>query len=289
MKTLRRSQAIYEMSASNKPAVEVDAGETVGFLTEDAYSGTIKTARDVYPASMAGRANPATGPVYVRGAKPGDVLAVEILSVEPVGRATMFTGPGKGPLGHKLAEDKTGKFTIRGGFVHFGKRRIPVGAMIGVIGVAPAGEPIGNAWPGEHGGNMDCNCITEGATVYLPVAVDGALLALGDVHAAQAAGEVAICAAETKGEVTARVGIAKEGMITPAVESKRDIFLIASARTLDEAEGMVLDKAFRYLTEIRGMEGHEAVRLLGLVGDLEICQVVDPLKTMRVRLPKRYL
>jgi len=161
--------------------------------------------------------------------------------------------------------------------------------MIGVIGVAPRGRAIANPWPGEHGGNMDCNVIRAGAVVYLPVYVRGALLALGDVHAAQGAGEIGICAAEARARVTVRIGICRERMVTPAVRFGGDLYIIASGRTLDRAEGLVLAKAFRYLTGIAGMGQHEAVRLMSLACDLEVCQVVDPLKTMRVRIPGKCL
>lgn len=289
MKTIRRSQIIYEMSKNCPPVCEAAPGERVRFLTEDAYSGTIKTTRDRYPESMAGRANPATGPLYVKGAQPGDTLAVKIVSIKPVGRATMFTGPRMGAMAGHLHDFQTVKPVVRDGLVHVDGRRIPTVPMIGVIGVAPRGKPVGNGWPGEHGGNMDCNVITAGSTVYLPVSVEGALLALGDVHAVQAAGEVAICAAETRAEVVVEARISRKPMITPAVERGRDISLVASAKTLDRAERLVLDKAFRFLTEIHEMGDHEAVRFLSLAGELEICQVVDPLKTMRVRILKKYL
>jgi amidase len=289
VRTIRRDEFVYEMSAANEPAAVIEPGEAVKFFTEDAYSGTIRTTRDRYPKSMTGRGNPATGPVFVKGARAGDVLAIDVVSVRPVGRATMFTGPGKGPLGHKLRGDETVKAAIRRGAVEVDGRRIRMKPMIGVIGVAPRGKAIDTTYPGEHGGNMDCNVITAGARVYLPVFVDGALLALGDVHAAQAAGEVAICAAETRGEVVIRARVVRNKMVTPAVLTKEDIFVIASARTLDGAETFVLDKAYRYLTDVRGMGAHEAVRFMSLACDMEICQVVDPLKTLRVRIPKAYL
>jgi len=289
MKTIRRTNVVYEMSARNAPAAEAAPGETVRFFTEDAYSGTLRTVRDSRRASKARGPNPATGPLFVTGAKPGDVLAVEIISVRPVGRATMFTGPGKGPLGWKLARDEIARPRVGRGFVFVDKRRIPAEPMVGVIGVAPRGKGIPNSLPGEHGGNMDCNVVKAGSTVYLPVAVEGALLALGDVHAVQAAGEVAVCAAETRGEVTVRIGITRRPMVTPSVETKGDVFIVASAKSLDRAEAAVLEKAYRYLNETRGMGPHETVRLMSLACDMEICQVVDPLKTLRVRIPKRYL
>ena len=290
MKTISRSKIVHDTSSDNPPAARVRAGEAVKFLTEDAYGGTIKKAGDREPAAMTGRGNPATGPLYVEGVKAGDVIAVEIVSVKPVGQATMWTGAGWGALGHKLSGEESVKLAVKGGFVHLDKKRkVKVDPMIGVIATATKGKAFSNAWPGEHGGNMDCNVITAGSVVYLPAAVDGALLSLGDIHTAQAAGEVAICAAEMKAEVVVKVRVSRKAIVTPAVERKNDISIIASAKTLDRAERLVLDKAFCYLTAMRGMEPHAAVRMLSLAGELEICQVVDPLKTLRVRIPRKYL
>jgi amidase len=273
------------MSRHNSPVATIAPNARVTFFTEDCYSGTVRTARDRFPKSKERLANPATGPVFVRGVKPGHVLAVKVVSVEPVGKATMLTGPGKGPLGYKLTADSVGKLPIEGGFIRVGGKCVKLAPMIGVIGVAPKGKPLPNTWPGEHGGNMDCNVIRAGSIVYLPVYVEGALLALGDVHAVQAAGEVAICAAECKGRVTVEVAISRRKMITPAVSFGGDLYILASAKTLDRAEALVLDKAYTYLTEIAGMKGHGAVRFMSLACDMEICQVVDPLKTLRVRIP----
>ena len=289
MKTISRKEFVYEMSPCARPVAEVAPGETIRFLTEDAYGGIIKTTRDRFPKSFARRSNPATGPVFISGARPGDVLAVEIISVKPIGKATMLMGPTRGPLGWKLPDDEVVKLPIKAGHVHVDGRRIPIAPMVGVIGVAPRGKAIATTWPGEHGGNMDCNVIAAGATLYLPVYVEGALVALGDVHAVQAAGEVAICAAETRGEVILRMGIYENEMVTPAVETKDDFFIIASAKSLDKTERLVLEKVFLFLTEMRGLGAHEAVRLMSLACDIEICQVVDPLKTLRVRIPKRYI
>lgn len=285
MQTVPRSKRIHAMSSDAVPVCKVTPGRRVTFLTEDCYCGLVRSRRDRFGRSRQRFANPATGPVFIRDARPGDVLAVSIVSIEPVGTATMLTGPAKGPLGCKLASDDVGKFPLERGFIRVGGRRIRLEPMVGVIGVAPRGKPLANTWPGEHGGNLDCNVIRAGSVVYLPVNVDGALFALGDVHAVQAAGEVAICAAECRGRVTVEFAVRRRRMITPAVSFEGDLYILASAKTLDRAEALVLDKAHRYLAEATGMKPHDAVRFMSLACDIEICQVVDPLKTLRVRIP----
>jgi amidase len=162
--------------------------------------------------------------------------------------------------------------------------------MIGVIGVAPTGKAVKNGTPGPHGGNMDCKEITAGATVFLPVAVDGALLAAGDLHAIMGDGEVAICAAEVAGEVTLSADVLQGcSLPTPAVETPDELLLLASAAALDECEKSVLAKAHRLLVDVLGRSSNEAARVMSLIGDLGVSQVVDPLKTMTFALPKSAL
>ena len=158
--------------------------------------------------------------------------------------------------------------------------------MIGVIGTAPTGESILNGTPGEHGGNMDCREITEGASVYLPANVDGALLSAGDLHALMGDGEVCICGAEVSGEIILRAEIVRAFLPTPCVETQSHVHFIGSAEGLDECEELVLRKSHAYLTHRLGLGANEAARIMSLIGDLHVCQVVDPLKTMRFSLPK---
>ncbi len=289
MRTIGRDTCVYEMATATAPACAVGQGERVRFLTEDAYGGVVRTAGPWRPRKSSRDGNPATGPVAIAGALAGEVLAVRIVSIRPISPGTMLTGTNLGALGSRLTGYEVAKIPLRNGFAVVDGRRIRLRPMIGVIGVAPAGEPAGTCWPGEHGGNLDCKLITAGSVVYLPVAVDGALLALGDIHAVQADGEAAICAVETRAEVVVSARSLASPLPTPAVATRSALAILASAKTLDEAQEMVLDKTYRYLTDVQGMRGHEAVRFTSLVCDLEVCQVVDPLKTMRVTIPKKYL
>src|SRR5699024_320307 len=99
--------------------------------------------------------NPATGPVYVEGAKAGDVLKVEILEIELEEEGTMCCLPGDGVLGPDVQQSSVKKVPVRDGICLFDGIQIPANPMIGVIGVAPAGDPVPCGTPGSHGGNMD--------------------------------------------------------------------------------------------------------------------------------------
>ena len=289
MKTLSREHTITVMAADNKPALHASAGEEFVLQTHDCYGGRLQTPCDRFDPSWTD-CNPATGPVFVEGARPGDVLKIEILAVEVGPQAVMHIWQGAGAVGHRQQGWETAVLPIRDGKIIFRPDlELTVQPMIGVIGTAPAEGRSPTTWPGEHGGNMDCKEIGPGSTLFLPVAVPGALLAAGDIHAAQADGEVCICAAETAGAIRLRASIAASALPTPALLTPRELLFLASDQTLEGAQRAVIDKAVDFLAIQVGLGINEAARLMSLVCDLRICQVVDPLKTIRLAIPLRVL
>lgn len=288
IKQLGKESVCYAMSRDNTPRLVVDPGETFGMQTEDCYSGKLQTARDKFTKDMWNVVNPATGPVFIDGAEPGDILRVRIKDIGISGQAAMCLEHGAGALADLIEGVQTTILPISNGEVSISDGlSVPARAMIGVIGVAPAGPAVTNSTPGPHGGNMDCKEIAAGSQVYLPVSAPGGLLAMGDLHALMGDGEVCICAAEVSGTVTLSVDILKAVRLpTPAVETDEYLLLLASAETLDECQMLVLGKAHRFLTDMVGLAANQAARVMSLLGELRVCQVVDPLKTMKFLLPK---
>lgn len=282
-----RDQACYSMSPDNRPVATVGQDEPFRVEAEDCYSGRLKTPADQFTKDMWATVNPATGPVFVRDAEPGDTLRVEIIEIRVRDHAVMCLQHGSSPLGAFIEGIETSILPIENGLLQLSPNlAVPVRPMIGVIGTAPAGAPVLNGTPGEHGGNMDCKLVTAGAIVHLPVNTPGALLCLGDLHALMGDGEVCICGAEISGEVVLRARAGQSSLPTPCVETEKHYHFIGSALTLDECEAIVLAKAHRFLAGTGGLGANEAARAMSLLGDLAVCQVVDPLKTMRFSLPK---
>ena len=237
------------------------------------------------------RINPATGPVYIKGAEPGDTLKVEILKIELAPQAATVEAPGEGITGVAATEECTKILPIVDNCAVFNEKlSLPVCAMIGVIGTAPVEESIATGTPSFHGGNMDCKRIGEGATLYLPVNVPGALLAMGDLHAVMGDGEVCVCGAEIAGEVTVRVSVIHgQPLPLPFLVTQEHAMAIYSAEGLDaSAEGATL-RMREFLINQVDMLPHEAGMLLSLTGDLRICQAVDPNKTCRMEVPVKVL
>ena len=275
------------MSAANPPAARCQDGDTVIFETSDCFDSAV-SIDGVMDEEGCYLANPVTGPLYVEGAEPGDALKVEILSIKTRGWGAMGTGFGEFAFKNYPGENKYHAFDFSDGFVKLGGHRIPVVPMIGVIGVAPAGEGIPTTTPDCHGSNMDCSRIIEGATLYLPVQVSGGLLAMGDLHALMGDGEVFSYGLETSGEVTVRVSVVKDaGLIQPVLHEGGDIMTVASALTYDDAVRLALESMYELLRRC-GWKADEAGLLMSMKCNLVICQIVDPQITVRAELGEEF-
>lgn len=290
MYQVEKKNLIYAMSPDNPPVLRVEAGSEVTFETCDCFEDQIQSADTAFQELDWNRINPATGPVFVEGAEPGDILAVHIQKIEIGNQGVMVTGPNLGVMGFDLQENVIKMVPIQEGKAVLSQTlQVPLNPMIGVIGTAPASERISCGTPGDHGGNMDCKQMREGTTLLLPVNVPGALFALGDLHAAMADGEVAVCGVEIAGEVTVKLDVIKgKKWPLPMAVNHEHLITIASEVELDKAADRAVIQMVGFLHEELGMPKAEAAFLLSAAGDLRVCQVVDPLKTARMELPIEY-
>lgn len=278
---------VNSMDKNHKPCAYAKSGETVVFVTKDCFGGQIQSEDQIMDGLDWSNINPATGPLYVEGALPGDVLKAEILDIEVADKGVMIDGGGEGVMGRFIHEAKTKILPIRDGKVIFNdKLQFPIHPMIGVIGTAPAGDGIPTGTPGAHGSNMDCTKIVKGAKLYLPVNVEGALLAMGDLHALMGDGEVGVCGVETDGVVTIKISVLKNcNLPTPLIVDDKNAIALYSAETADEAcEGAAI-QMFKFLMSELDMTDHDAEMLLSVIGNVCICQIVDPEKTARMEIP----
>jgi amidase len=291
MQKVSRDTVVYSMSADNKPVLFANPSTQILFETWDALQGQIKNADDGFDGLDWERVNPATGPVFINGAEAGDILSVRIDKIEIEQSGVVICGEDMGVMGGTLQGATTKIIPIENDMAVFSdKISLPLNKMVGVIGVAPKGEAIPCGAPDLHGGNMDCKEIREGATLLLPVNVPGALLALGDLHAVMADGEIGVSGLEVAGEVTVTVDVIKNKPLPlPMIINESHVMTLASDADLDVAVEMAVANMVAYLTEEGGFTPADAVMLTSLVGDVRICQVVDPKKTVRVEFPKKYL
>ena len=217
-------KSIYSFSKNHAPIVRVTAPARVEIETYDCFTNQV-TSTETFTSLDWDRINPATGPIEVEDAEPGDILKVHIETIEWAEQGIMATGPKMGVMGHRLQKLSAKPIAIRDGKAIFNEQlHIPLNPMIGVMGVAPAEGEVPCGTPGSHGGNMDNKLITEGATLYFPVFVKGALFGLGDLHAAMGDGEVCVSGIEIPGKVTVQLDVIK-GFSIPNPPSGKCRFL----------------------------------------------------------------
>ncbi|MGF9798589.1 acetamidase/formamidase family protein [Brevibacillus agri] len=265
----------------------VRSGTTLQMETYDCFTNQIQSEATAVTSIDWAQINPATGPIYVEGAMPGNVLKVKIERIELADQGVMAVGPKLGVMGHRIDAFQAKIIPIRNNKAIFNNLEIPLNPMIGVIGVAPEQGEISCGTPGAHGGNMDNKMITEGATVYFPVFVEGALFALGDLHAAMGDGEIGVSGIEIPGVVTVSLEVIKGiSLRHPMLENDSVVTTIASALTLDEAVKMAVEEMVDRIAAVSGLPLSEVTMLMSAVGQTQICQVVDPLMTARFVVPK---
>lgn len=279
----------YTFSKEHKPAAKAAPGDTLTFETLDCFSNKIRSEKDLVTEFDFNSANPGTGPVFIEGAGPGDTLIVDILKIKVGDQGVVTTLPGVGPL-HDRSETCTKVLKVKDGHTDFNGLDIKLNPMIGVIGTAPEGEAVACGFPGNHGGNMDCNMITEGARLYLPVRVAGALLQLGDLHACMGDGELCGTGLEIAGEVTLKVGLLKNHKLDwPVLETGDKWHVIASdmdyTRALVEASRQMQS----LVTRAYGWSDTDAYFYLSLQGDVGVNQGCQPCPVqivLRLSVPK---
>ena len=285
------SKTLFSFDKDLKPVLKVPSGETVRIRTKDCFGNQLQGPEDQLSEIDWEAINPATGPIYVEGAVAGGTLKVHIDNIELDAQTSSCTGKDEGVCGDRFSDWATHFCKVEDGKVVWDERlSIPVAPMIGVIGVAPEGEPVNCGTPGKHGGNMDNTAIAAGATLYFPVAVDGALFGCGDMHAVMGDGEVSVSGAEVAGYATVTLTALPELSVpNPLIENETHFGIIVSAESLDKAAELAVQQMVDLLASRTNESEADLVMLLSLVADVRVCQMVDPEKTVRFMVPKYVL
>jgi acetamidase/formamidase len=285
-------------SFAHPAALHIKPGDRVVTKTIDA--GGI----DWNGKTVANGPNPQTGPFYIDGAEPGDMIAVTIEKLE-TNRASAYASSLLAPYAttpQAIAarvdrEPKRTTWTIDKAHgvarldqleLQPGGIELPLKPMLGCIGVAPARkEAISTAAPGAFGGNMDYASMGAGVTLMLPVNEPGALLFLGDAHARMGEGEVVGTGLETSMDVEFRVALVKKKAIGwPRLETDTHVMVLGSARPLLEALQLANAELQRWLSADYGLTERGAQILMGQAAEYEIANVVDPNFTVVAKIRK---
>ncbi len=276
------------------PRLEIEPGDSVIFETNDASDNEVQRDGTRVPKSiektMQGHA--LTGPVFIKGAQPGDTLIVDVLEVGTGDWGWTRFEPGRGLLPNDFDEPFFNAWDLSNGrewaeFVPGSGIRVPLEPFCGVMGVAlPEAGQFSTIPPRRFGGNLDVKQLSKGARLMLPVGVEGALFSTGDCHGAQGDGEVCITAIETSGRPHFRFDLIKgKSLKAPRVYTSqpaspiagRNGYFITTAQNNDllEASRDAVRFMLDYLEEERGLSREQAYILCSVVVDLKISEVVN--------------
>lgn len=266
----------FVFSKDSEPEVKVDPNTEVRFKTLDCFCNQFNTDDKLtFDDIDMERVNPGTGPVYINGAEPGDVIAVHINDIQ-IADGGVAVSLGMGPMA-ETSEAKIISPEIKDGMVQFNDIEIPIDPMIGVIGVAPKGEDVPCGMWGLHGGNMDNKKIVKGTTVYLPVNVEGALLQIGDLHAVMGDGELTGAGLEIAGSVDVKIELIKDFELNmPLLKTEDKWYTNANSPDFKEAQQIAVLEMQRLVTEAYGWDETDTAIYFSLQGDIEICQSTEP-------------
>ncbi len=305
MKRVTRDRISCTFDRHLEPVLSVAPGEVFEVETEDSRSGltrTSETTRPEYVKALRGRGvyygNPVTGPINVEGAEPGDTLAVHIHAMECDTLGYFGYWPFLYHLSDWYTEPVTELVDIRDGQVRFTMKttagehavRIATRPMIGCIGTAPPLEVPTTAQAGRFGGNLDVPEVCPGSVVYLPVAVVGGWLFLGDCHPYQGDGEVSGC--EMRSLVTLSVEVRKGwqlGQGCPRVETATHLVTVGIGSPAESAQWQAIREMILWLQERHGWSKDDARMLLALTGDVRPGQMQVNPYTMRLLVSKEHL
>lgn len=304
MQRITRDRIAYAFDRHLPPVLHVEDGEVFQVETEDSRTGRTRTPETTTPAflkAMRGKGyhgNPVNGPIHIAGAEPGDTLAVQIHAMECDTLGYFGYWPFLYHLSDWFTEPVTELVDIHDGQVSFTMPtaagphtiRIPTRPMIGCISTAPALEVHTTGGATRHGGNLDVPEVCPGSTVYLPVAVSGGLLFLGDCHPYQGDGEVSGC--EMRSLVTLSVKVLKgwtRNQGWPRIETATHLVTVGAGSPAESAQWIAIREMILWLEERQGWTKDDARMLLGLTGDLRPGQMqVNPF-TMRLIVTKEHL
>src|SRR3984957_5242142 len=291
-----------------KPALRIDSGDIIdvdtlltntpaglakGGVPDQKIQASLKAIVDEVTGDRKGPGGHIlTGPVYVEGAEPGDVLQVEILSISlPIDYG--YNGC-KGFLPENCEPDAPAKILrldrkqmtaeFAPGIV------IPLKPFYGSIGVSPAPEAgrVSSNPPGKHAGNLDNRELVAGSTLYIPVFARGALFEIGDGHAAQGDGEVDQTALETSLRGRVQLTVRKDmKLLWPRAETSTDYISMATDEDLKVATTLAIQEMVDFLAATKGLTKHQAYQLVSIAGNVAITQLVDrPVYGVHVKMPK---
>ncbi|HEY6909264.1 MAG TPA: acetamidase/formamidase family protein [Myxococcales bacterium] len=298
------------------PRLTIESGDTVSIETMMHSMDQIQKGVSMEKIVELRKANPGggphslTGPIFVKGAEPGDVMEIRILKIVPKKVGTNFNLPGKdfptiGVLAKDFPEGHVQYFDIdpKAKTVQFKPgidiplRPFPGTLAVGIDPDDPSPRkggskdpmaPVSTLRPWKNGSNMDINELTEGSTIYIPVFLKGGLIWTGDSHCAQGNGEVNLTALECSyEEIRLQPIVHKDMKLTwPRIETKTHYIQVGFDENLEKAFANAISETVDFLVQKKGLDRYEAYSLAAMTADCRVSQMVDVRKGVHCMIPK---
>jgi len=287
LKRLSRDHHVYVLDPAAKPAMTINSGEELLVETWDAFEGV----RDPGVLQAKSLKGPATGPIYVNGAQPGDALRVDFLSIVPKEEAVHMVMPGRGFLDEEFTQGYPTIMALDGdSLVMPGGLRLPLEPSMGMVATTPTYRQNTASDSGPYGGDIDLKELVAGSAIYLPVFVPGGMLVLGDCHAVVGDGAVAGTGAECSSEAHIRVTLEKGMGLTGPRAMTPDYFVVLSH---GEELGPAMKQAVRdmvdFLVREKGLAPYDAYTLCSLAGDVRVSRTFRPISPVKMMLSRQAL
>jgi len=270
---IKREKHTYYYDKANEAVVTASVGDEIIFETFDCWCDQLKKEEDLADSIDMSHMNPNTGPLFINGAAPGDILVIRILDIKCEDHGVLTLIPGEGKLQQYVKAPLTRIVRIENGKTIFSNDLVIENKPhVGTKGTNPLGR-IPTGLIGNHVGNMDCPEAGIGAKLYFPVFVEGALLQMGDVHANMGEGEICIgveCGAEVTIEI---IEVLKDRFIpAPIIESKEHWYIVSNAPSLKEAVRIAAKRMADFLSYKLEVSLEDATLLVSIVGNVRIAQ-----------------
>jgi amidase len=287
MKQLGRDHHIYFLEPEAEAAITLQSGEELLVETWDAFEGV----RDPVVLGAKSLLGPATGPIAVAGAEPGDALRVEFISIQPKDGATHMVMPGRGFLDEEFTEGYPTTLRIDGDDLVLPQGvRLPMAPSMGFVATTPTYTQRTATDSGPYGGDIDMKELVAGSTMFLPVFVPGGMLALGDCHALVGDGAVAGTGAECSSDTRIRVSVEKGmNLRGPRVITPEHFVVLSHGEELGPAMKQAVRDMVDFLVQEKGLEPYDAYTLCSLAGDVRVSRTFRPISPVKMMLSRHAL
>ena len=288
-----QSVYLFDVNPSTPPSESIDPGDEVSLVVRGAFADVpdIRAVPTPFtPAAEGHPLAPVAGPIEIRGAEPGDAVAIDLLEITPHEDGLTAILRNFDVLRDEFSEPKALACPVRDGKAWFGDRiPLPLCPNLGTVSTMPT-EGYKPAFAGPYGGDFDQKDVSAGSKVYLPVMVPGALVFFADPHAAISDGIVTGTGMECTSTVRARISLLKQHHVArPIIERDSDIQIIGVGPSVEEATEDATRATIDFVAKGTGLSREEAYMLTSIVGELRIGTSPRPVMAARLILPRETL